>query len=100
MAKKTTKKKTTPQAAEAPEPAKPEAAPAAAESAKPAKPKPSKQPQNPTSRIRFVKRHKGFMPGDETEQTGGVAKTLVQIGVAEFLTRKGVKCKPDGSPLK
>lgn len=60
-----------------------------------------KIPLYQTSRVKFTRRHKQYMPGDEEEFAGGVAKTLVNtLNVAEFLTRKGEPCSPDGTPLK
>lgn len=59
----------------------------------------SKPKEITTSRVRFLRRHKAFMPNDECNFPGGVAKTLVQIGVAEFVSRRGVWCNPDGSPI-
>lgn len=55
----------------------------------------SKKTAKPTHwRVRFIKRHKAYMPGDEHNFPGGVAKTLAQLGIAEITIARGETVAP------
>lgn len=55
----------------------------------------TKKTAKPTHwRVRFTKRHKAFMPGDEHNFPGGVAKTLAGLGLAEITVARGEPVAP------